>query len=134
MNSRQIYNLFSFVCIMQTQSTIVSPDYVEEKALVFLGKMGKDEFIRYSDSWFNYCDIWGIDKNNYRLMNVFNYLYSINFRNQRSYFDNFEIYFGSFDSVSSEDLRYKVHFKILEQLDKVCDSRYLKLKALDGSI
>ena len=152
MNNRQIYNLFSYAGMMLLSNELImtSPDYLEEKTLLFIGKMGKDEFIKYrldcsneksgilhryhttSDFWNEYCNIWGVDKNNYRLMNVINYLFSVNFDKQSSFFDNFGIYFGSMDSISCEDLRYKVHFVLLEYLDdKIGGSRYLKLKSLE---
>ena len=172
MNKNQIYNLFSYAGIMLLDNKLImtSPDYLEEKTLAFLGRLGKDEFIKYpeikyksqnfertrrrlsnnkfieekieynkifdsfeNDFWGEYCKIWSVDINNYKLMNIINFLLDSNITKTGSFFENFEKYFGDMSTISVEDLDYKAHLLILEYLDENIDfnSRYLKLRCLE---
>ena len=103
MNNRQIYNLFSYAGMMILSNRLLStsPEYIEEKTLLFIGKLGRNEFIKFPEIlyshyhnsmldllednfWKEYCAIWNVNMNNYRLMNVINYLFSVNFDKQSS--------------------------------------------------
>lgn len=85
------------------------------------------------DFWPEYCKIWNVDKDNYKLMNIINYLLNINWTKMSSLFDNFDLYFGDSDTISNKDLDYNVHPILLKYLDKNIDfdSRYIKLKSLE---
>lgn len=88
----------------------------------------------FEDSfWPEYCKIWGVDDNNYKLMNIINFLLSINITKPSSVFKNFEMFFGDTNTISDEYLDYKVHPILIEYLDENINfnDRYLKLKSLE---
>ena len=157
MTSIQINNIFSYSTIMLIGNDLMltSPNYLTEKTLCFFGKLGKDKFIEYptilltkrissgdtrstnsklveKNIWEEYCKTWGVDKNDYKLMNIINYLININFQKQNSFFNNFEKYIGNTKTISNKNLDYMVNPKLLEHIKKVnnFNTRYLKLKTL----
>lgn len=162
MTTNQIYNIFHYcgIMLLDNKLIITSPDYLKEKTLSFMGKLGKNEFIEFpkikysyqkferikrkwnrndiifdnleDNFWSEYCKIWNVNENDYQFMNIINYLMNINFLKQNSFFDNFEKYFGYTNTISNKNLDYKVHPLLLEDLENYIDfeSRYLKLKSL----
>lgn len=100
MNIQQIKNLYTYTAILLSDNKIIfsSPDYLKEKSLKFFGKLGKSEFINFPkikyqsqvpkcnsfwdinfevgfDFWEKYTKIWGVNQDDYELMNIINFLY-----------------------------------------------------------
>jgi len=161
MTMNKIHNIYFFAGIMLLSNKIIatSPDYIIEKSLCFLGKLGKPEFIEFpkikfssqvvdklyfNNFWEKYCNTWHTDKDDYKLMNIINFLLNSNLIrttsfnhmispvDNRSVYKQFEKYIGDIETVPDYDLKSNVHFKIVEYLTKYIDfnDRFFKLKML----
>jgi len=172
MTINQLYNIFTFTGIMlldvdtKLLTLTISPDYIVEKSQRLLGMLGKKEFIQYPvmnpilksdqniadgvDFWSDYSEKWKVNNENYELMNIFNFLFSIcpphkvpqnnyyapdakYFKPQRT-LDFFEKFVGSLEDIPNDELlRRQAHFLIQEHIKDYIDysckvDRYLKLK------
>jgi len=135
MTKNQIYNLYIFIVLMLQDKGIIaniSPDYLEEKSLLFLNILGKNEFIQEPEIWKEYCDIWKIDKDNYEIMNIINFLFNIP-NNQKKLLNIFEMYIGNIEKISKLELKHFAHKKLIEWIDDkgFIETRFMKLKILD---
>jgi len=161
MNLNQIYNLFSFIGILSLDNDLIltSPDYIEAKTLNFLNfSLGKNEFIKIPTSyycsknyehttekfWEDYCKIWKCDKEDYPLMNVFNFLLESNFPKHGIFSEHkedhpkisielFEKYIGDIKDIEKDNsYKTRTHPNIRDYIKEYLDlySRYIKLLTL----
>jgi len=116
-----------------------SPDYIEEKSVNFFGQLGRSgivEFLSkkhekfYMGYWFMYCERWGVQYDNFELLNVI--LFIIYDRNKENIIKLFEKYIGNTDIITNLDKKCLAHIKVLNYIDNTIDfnSRYFKLKTL----
>jgi len=153
---QQIKNVYYYTCIMLMDNMIIttSPDYLTEKSLKFFGKLGKNEFIEYpkikyqsqlssivkpsTDFWKIYCRIWNIKSDDFKVMNMINFLLNVTpifiEKRESQTFNEFEKFIGNIESTSKEDLSYMVNAKLLEYFDEHVDfnTRFFKLKTLES--
>jgi len=147
MTNNQTHNIFYFLGIMINDNKIIntSPDYLIEKANAFFSKLGKDEFISNikniyrsqkldytTEFWLSYCQIWHIDKNNFELLNIINFILNSNITDTKNVIQNFKKYIGDINIIPDLDLSFKLHPTLLIHINKSIDfdSRYLKLLSL----
>lgn len=148
MTKNQFYNIYYFQYIMLTNYNIlhISPDYLKEKSLLFLGKLGKNEFIKTPDAnhmhptqkqknfWKKYCKLWNIEDDQYDTMNIFNFLTNAS-NNPKKSLNNFEKYFGKINEIPNLELKHFIHKNLLNYIDNVFFddkySRFFKLKILE---
>lgn len=148
MKINQIRNIYSFMGIMLLDNHLLttSPDYFEEKALRFFGKLGKKEFVEFSkpkyhnandNFWKNYRKRWKLDDNDFEIINIINFLLNVrppfDDKNKSDVFKYFEKFIGDIETIPTTDLSCYAHFKITEYLNKNINfnDRLFKLKILE---
>jgi len=144
MTKNQIHNIFYYLGIMLNDNKIIytSPDYLIEKSMTFFNKLGKNIFIcdienNYKKQeidydmnfWSKYCEIWKINKQDFELLNIINFILNSNINNTKNVIKNFEKYIGNIDIISDSDLSFKLHPILRSHINNSInfDSRYLKL-------
>jgi hypothetical protein len=153
MKITQIRNIYMFMGIMLLDNKLLStsPDYFEEKAKCFFGKLGKNEFVEFSkpkyfnatddnfhksNFWKVYRERWKIDDNDFELINIINFLLNVrppfDNKGKSDMFKYFEKFIGNIETIPYYDNSGHAHFKIAEYINKHIDfnDRLFKLKIL----
>jgi len=136
MNRNKIINIIYFFGIMKNNQKIlnVSPDYIIEKSMIFFNNLGNKSYItniRTQKIWKSYCKRWKVEEDNYEILNIINFIEMSNFSNLKGVIANFKMFMFDFDSVSDDDLSYKIHPILRNSLNRsISNNRYLKLFAL----
>jgi hypothetical protein len=139
--------MFNAIMLLDNKLLMTSPDYFEEKALRFFGKLGKKEFIEFSkpkydrwnvddNFWKKYRKQWKVDDNDFEIINIINFLLNVrppfDDKNKSDMLKYFEKFIGDIETVPENDLSCYAHFKIREYIDKHINfnDRFFKLKIL----
>ena len=136
MNRHQINNIFYYLGIMKYDSKIlnISPDYLIEKSSVFFNSLGNDYFVENNlteNIWIDYCKLWGVNKKNYAILNIINFILMSNLTNSQNVIKNYKMYIGNIENINDCDLHYKVHPILLGHINyAISNDRYLKLLSL----
>lgn len=134
MTKNQLYNLHTYLAIISVFNDMskTSPDYIREKTNVFLGQLGKNQFIiEPKIFWEQYCLQWNVKKYDYELLNIFNFvLFSPHRKNKLFYF--FDKYMVDINKIPDYNLKHLTHKKIQDYIDNDINinSRFNKLKTL----
>lgn len=152
MTKNNIHNIFYFLSIfsgIDNKLINTSPDYLIEKSLSFFNNLGKNVFISdiksipfsqrknnnkiIDDFWFTYCRTWNVNQEDYKIMNIINFIFNSDIVNSTKTMKSFDKYIDVININTDTDLSFKIHPNLIKYINKNADlnSRYLKLRMIE---